>query len=300
MDHPSLAEFAARFDAPPGERPAWVLPEAREIPLETLGLRGRVEDVLDTVTALQRAEWLVDGLYVGPSALPDVYGDALAAARRLQIAVPPVIVCNVSGRSQGAAGTDARAFVALGAIWLEGATEGERRFALGRACGAIAARQVTADSLYGVLVDSDGLRAVARRAVGPLLEVALAPIGLAARVALSRWHRAAEISADRAGLLVCGSVEDAGTALLRASLSTRPKVPLEVYLGQLQAARRDASPGRWAELLAGEPWAHKRIAALDLFSRSERYHRLQGTSGPDLLTDAELDRRTSALLGISA
>lgn len=298
MSWTSLAEFAARFDAPPGERPAWVLPEAREVPLESLGLRGRVEDVLDTVTALQRAEWLQDGVYVGPSVLPAVYRDALAAARRMAVAVPPVIVCGVSARAQGATGTDGRAFVALSSLWIEGATDGERAFVLGRACGEIAARQVTADSLYAVLVDGDGLRAIARRAVGPLLEVALAPIGLAARVALSRWHRAAEMSADRAGLLVCGSVEAAASSLLRASLSTRPGFGVDAWLAQLRAASRDAAPGRWAELLQAEPWAHKRIAALDIFARSERYHRLQGTTGTDLVSDADLDKRTAALLAV--
>jgi Zn-dependent protease with chaperone function len=260
-------------------------------------LRGRIEDVLDTVTALQRAEWLHDGIYVGPAALPAVYREQLGAARKLRVAVPPVVVCGVPARSQGAFGTEARAFVALSATWLERATPQETSFILGRSCGHIQARQVTGHTLYAVLVDGEGLRAVARRAVGPLLELALAPIGLAARVALSRWHRAAELSADRAGLLVCGSVESAGIALLRASLLVRPKVSLADYLAQLRAARADAAPGRWAELLTGQPWVHKRLAALDLFARSALYGTLSGVEIPVPIPDDELDRRTSALLG---
>ncbi|MBA2320579.1 MAG: hypothetical protein H0V89_05425, partial [Deltaproteobacteria bacterium] len=129
----SLAAFAATFDPAGGDRPEWVLPAAAALPADVLGLRGRMEDVLDTVTAWQRAEWQQDGVYVGPSVLPGVYRDALLAARRLEMAVPPVIVCAVSSRSQGVHGTDARAFVALSAVWNEGATEDERRFVLGRA-----------------------------------------------------------------------------------------------------------------------------------------------------------------------
>lgn len=292
----SLAAFAATFDPAAGARPVWVLPAAASLPADVLGLRGRLEDVLDTVTAWQRAEWQQDGVYVGPTALPAVYRDSLLAARRLEVAVPPVIVCAVSARSQGIAGTDARAFIALSAVWNEGATEAERRFVLGRAAGHLAARQVTASTLFAMLVDGDGLRATARRLVGPVLELALAPIGLATRVALARWHRAAELSADRAGLLVGRDLEAAATAMLREHLSTRPAVPIQAYLASIRAA--EPSPGRWAELLAAAPWTHKRIAALDWFTRSAAWAELTGLPVADPISLDELNRRTTALLGV--
>jgi len=293
----SLAAFAATFDPAAGDRPDWVLPAAASLPADVLGLRGRLEDVLDTVTSWQRAEWQQDGVYVGPTALPGVYRDALLAARRLEVAVPPVIVCNVSGRSQGIHGTDARAFVALSAIWNEGAAEAERRFVLGRAVGHLAARQVTHATLFAMLVDGDGLRANARRLVGPVLEIALAPIGLATRLALARWHRAAELSADRAGLIVGEDLEAAATAMIRENLSIRPAVPIRDYLASIRAVER--SPGRWAELLSVAPWTHKRIAALDLFQSSEVWARRTGEPIPDALPLDELNRRVTALLGVS-
>ncbi|MEZ4238524.1 MAG: hypothetical protein R3F59_20695 [Myxococcota bacterium] len=49
--------------------------------LDAVGMRDRLEDVLDTVVALQRAEWLHDGVYAGPGAMTGVYRDVLHAAR---------------------------------------------------------------------------------------------------------------------------------------------------------------------------------------------------------------------------
>ena len=88
----SLADFAQSFDARTAEAPDWLFPPAAPpLPPDRLGLRFRLEDVLDTVVALQRAEWLQDGIFVGPRAMPDVHRDVLHCARVLGVAVPPAI-----------------------------------------------------------------------------------------------------------------------------------------------------------------------------------------------------------------
>lgn len=296
----SLADFATTFDAHTGEQPEWVHPDsATPLPLDTLAVRHRLEDVLDTVVALQRAKWLQDGVYVGPHAMGDVYKAILHCARELRVAVPAAIMAGAPMSMQGCVGTDARATLYLSTFFFGPANDAERRFLAGRLCGHIAARQVTAGTLYGVLVDTNGLRSVARRAVGPVLEVVLAPLGLGVRLALSRWHRAAEITADRAGMLCAGSLGEAGRAMLRLSLAKDPDISPEEYLGQLRATRNERSPGRFAELLAAEPFTHKRLKAMELFSRSELWARHTGEEVAEPLTRDELDRQTSALLGVS-
>lgn len=301
----SLKDFAATFHEGGGELPAWVHPDAAAPQvLDTLGFRPRLEDVLDTIVALQRAEWLHDGVYAGPGAMPGVYRDVLHAARTLKIAVPPAILAGTGLKSQGAFGTDGRAFLYLSTFFFDPASEGERRFMAGRLCGQIAARQVTASTLYALLVDFHGLRSLARKAVGPMLEVVLAPLSVGVRLALSRWHRAAEITADRAGLLCCedsadGALASAGRAMLRQSLGRTPDVGIEAYLEQLRASRTGASPGRWTELLADQPFTHKRLEALSLFARSSVYAELTGQAVADPLSREELDRQTSRLLGVS-
>lgn len=294
----SLADFAATFESGAGELPPWVHADAggRSI-LDQLALRHRVEDVLDTVVALQRAEWVQDGVYAGPHALPDTYRVVLDAAKELRIAVPPAILAGCGLRAQGCFGTDDRAFLYLSTYFFEPASEGERRFLAGHLCGHIAARHVTASTLYALLVDHNGIRSLARKGLGPVLEVVLAPLSVGVRLALSRWHRASTISADRAGLLVCRDLDAAGRALLRLHLGTKPGVSVAEYLEQLKTHK--ASPGRWAELLSDQPFTHKRLEALELFARSEVWARHTGTEVPDAIPAADLARRTTELLGVS-
>ena len=295
-----LAEFAESFDRRAAEAPDWMFPPAAPpLPADALGLRFRVEDVLDTVVALQRAEWLQDGVFVGPRVMPQVHRELLDAARVLGVAVPPSIVGGDSLRSQGAYGTDARAFVKLSAYFAQSASPLERQFVIGRSMGLIAAQQVTPYTLYALLVDQSGLRSVARRNLGPVLEVVLAPLSLGVRIALARWHRAADISADRAGLLCCRDVGAAGRAMLRIALGVSPAVDPADYVEQVRRSKVDSGPSRWAEFLASNPWTHKRMQALELFAQSEVFATHTGiTPEGELLTKEELDRRTAAILGV--
>ena len=48
------------------------------------------------------------------------------------------------------------------------------------------------------------------------------------------------------------------------------------YLDQIKAQGETDSPGRFAELLANEPWMHKRMKAMEIFSRSQVYADLTG------------------------
>jgi hypothetical protein len=294
----SLLDFSTVFGAASGDLPSWVHPDATAPQiLEQVGLRRRIEDVLDTVVALQRAEWLHDGVYAGPAAMPGVYRDVLHCARTLGVAVPPAILAGTGLRSQGCFGTDDRAFLYLSTFFFDAASEGERRFMAGRLCGHIAAHHVTASTLYALLVDHNGIRSLARKGVGPVLEVILAPLSVGVRLALSRWHRAAEISADRAGLLCCRDLEEAGRAMLRQSLGRKPDVDVATYLEQLRKSR--SAPGKWTELLSDQPFTHKRLEALAAFTRSALWAELTGELVEDPLPREELDRVTSRLLGVT-
>jgi hypothetical protein len=297
IPYPSLADFAATFRERGPEAPPWVHPTP--IPLafvEGAGLRDQLEDLLDTVVAVQRADWVQAGVYLGPRSMPDVYRDLLDASRTLGIAVPPAVV---SPAPSNVYGTDDRALLHLNSFFLAGATPGERRFLIGRLCGHVAARQVTWVTCWALLVDQGGIRTIARQALGPALEVFLAPISFGARLALNRWHRAAEITADRAGLIATGNLDDARKALLRAALGVTPKVKAEDYLEALKAAQEEGSPSKWAELLENRPFMHKRMRALALFARSETWVGLGHPAvGTPTLTRDELETETARLLQV--
>jgi hypothetical protein len=299
MSYVSLAEFAANRTAPPAVAPFAVHPDAAPPRLPD-PVAARLDELLDTVVAVQRAAWLEDGAYVGPQTLPDAWRATLEAARRLGAPVPVVIAANVAAAAQGAQGTDDRPFLLLSAALPASATPAELRFELGRQLGQIVAGQVSARTLYALVVDHDGARRLARRAVGPALDVVLAPIALGLRAALSRWHREAELTADRAGLLACDDLEAARAALLRGALGADPTMTAEAWLRRGDSVR-DAGPGRWTEILADRPWLRKRLRALDDWARSETFAALGGTPTPGARLDAdELARRTAALLAVGA
>lgn len=293
-----LKDFAATW-RDRTERPEWAPPDSESpLPLDHLGLRSRIEDVVDTVVALQRAEWLHDGVYLGPRANPEIYRDVMHCARVLKVSVPPAITTAGVMRNQRAAGTDARPFLILSSFFFRAADKAERRFIAGRVVGHVALQQVTTMSVYALLVDSEGVRKVARKAVGPLLEVVLAPLGLGMRLALSRWHRAAEMAADRAGLLCCRDLDASRMALLRIALAVTPDVDPEAYLEQLRNTADDTSPGRWTELLQDEPWMHKRMMHLELFAKSQLYAQLTGDPEPTGISRDDLEQGTRDLLGV--
>ncbi len=295
----SLADFAHTLAERSDTLPAYAHPEGPPIHLgEELGLRYRLDDLLDTMVALQRAEWLHDSVYLGPRSMSEVYGELLQCCRTLGIPVPPAVIGPIPGRSQGTFGTDARAYVRLSSFYMSAASSDQRRFILGRLAGHIHCEQVTWGTMYALLVDHNGVRRLARRAIGPALEFILAPLSVGARLALSRWHRAAELTADRAGLLCAGSLAAAGESLLRLSLGVRPNVTPEEYMEQQRSQRPDTSPGRFAEVLSSQPWTHKRMKALELFTRSQTWVDAGHEPLGDVISKDELDAQTSKLLGV--
>jgi len=297
----SLADFAARQTPHADAVPAWVHRSGaqtarvgRWIP----GGRRALEEVIDTVVALQRAEWLEDGLVLGARVFPEAHRDLLACATTLDVAVPPAVVTDCGGARQAVLGTDAHPILHLSSGFLSGATPAERRFLLGRLLGPLCTDTVTLASLYALLVDHDGLRRLARRNLGPTFEIVLAPLSLGARVLLARQHRALEITADRAGLLCAQDLPAAERALARLALGV--SVPSDDPLYDAPQ-RSSGSPGRWAELLSSRPWTHKRVQALRLFAGSAAYHRTRGTPVPDgAIADDVLQRRTHTLLGVGS
>lgn len=304
VPYPSLVDFSATWSPGAGVRPAWAHGSADPLAfLDPIRLRPQLEDLLDTIVAVQRAEWMHDGVYAGPRTLPDAYRDLLDCSRTLGIPVPPAIVSGTGLRAQATYGTDARAFLHLSSYFLQGATPEERRFLIGRLCGHVAARHVTWTTSYALLVDQGGFRQIAAKALGPALDVLLAPLSMGARLALSHAHRVSEITADRAGLL-CASedpakaLDGAVRALLRLSLGVRADVDPAAWLAQIKTVQSEGSPGRFAELIASTPWMHKRWRALEAFSRSEVYASCERNVPEPRLDGKTLDAETEAALAV--
>ena len=102
-------------------------------------------------------------------------------------------------------------------------------------------------------------------------------------LALLSWTRACEYSADRAGLLACGDLRKAITALVKLEARSTDPRALQEALARLDAQDDDPT-NLLGELLMTHPLVIKRIDRLRNFARTAAYKRLQESVNQNLLS----------------
>jgi Zn-dependent protease with chaperone function len=90
------------------------------------------------------------------------------------------------------------------------------------------------------------------------------------------WNRACERSADRAGLLACGRVDKAVSALVKLALGGEPYSPA-AYQAALRTveAEDDHALASLGEMLSSHPMTVRRIERLRRYAETTEYRRLQ-------------------------
>lgn len=157
-------------------------------------------------------------------------------------------------------GLDSPKVVVLYSALLKVMDEDELRFIIGHELGHVALGHTWLNSLVG------GMAGI--------------PSGSAASaillLAFLSWNRACEYSADRAGLLACGSLEKATTALIKlvAGPAGSTKRGLELAYRQIDA-QDDTWLGNLSEAFASHPLLIRRINELRQFAASAEYQRLR-------------------------
>jgi Zn-dependent protease with chaperone function len=157
-------------------------------------------------------------------------------------------------------GLDSPKVVVLYSALLEVMDEAELRFIIGHELGHVALGHTWLNSLVG------GMAGI--------------PSGSAASaillLAFLSWNRACEYSADRAGLLACGSLEKATTALIKlvAGPAGNTRRGLELAYRQIDA-QDDTWLGNLSEAFASHPLLIRRINELRQFAASAEYQRLR-------------------------
>ena len=90
------------------------------------------------------------------------------------------------------------------------------------------------------------------------------------------WNRTCELSADRAGLLACGNLDKAISALIKIGAGTNVKTTNAMEMAyQRIDAEDDTVWGNVKETLATHPMLIRRIQELRKFAVSDRYRRMQ-------------------------
>jgi Zn-dependent protease with chaperone function len=96
------------------------------------------------------------------------------------------------------------------------------------------------------------------------------------QVAFRWWNRACEFSADRAGLLACGSPDTAVSALVRLTTGSASRDPAAMAQALQHLDAEDDDPSNVVlEALATHPLMIRRIVALRRYAASPQYARLR-------------------------
>lgn len=199
--------------------------------------------------ALQRGRFLGGGVRIGPDQFAHVHAIAEECARIVGVPTPHVFVRDDPFVPIVAVGTGEPYALVFSSQYIEAFGSEELRFLIGRELGHIAAGHTRLTSL---------LSANGRE------NVVIA-------IAFGAWLRWIEYTGDRVGLLCCGSLQAAFSAI---AVSTFHHVGRKIDLHTFAEQRRelDAEPMlRIGEWIGGTPYATNRIARLATFARDPLY-----------------------------
>jgi len=225
---------------------------------------------------------LGNAVKVSDRQFPRIYGIVKTACDTLQINVPQVFVVNNPSFNAATLGTNTDSFIMVHSALLDHYSDEELLTVIGHECGHIHNSHVAYLTALHYLTYMAGM----------FLPWVLQP----ALVALRTWSRRAEITCDRAGMLVTKDSHAAERAITKLAVGSRKlheEFNVDAFLEQHQEGTQGI--GRYMEVFATHPWLPKRVLAMRVFGESQLYHAVSG--GPASgLTMAEVDGQVSALL----
>lgn len=216
--------------------------------------------------------WLeasVNGLRLSERQLPDIFSQAIRAARIMALPCLPEIY--VSGEAMWDAvtlGTDSSAFIVLGSV-LTNFKNDDLLFVLGREMGHVRAGH----ALWKTVMQFVSGRAHKRSIMGDGVLHMLNPAKLvesAIDAPLMAWSRHSEITADRAGMLCVGKEEVVRRVLMSWTLKSFPlqaRINFDAWAEQEAAADDVSRFAEWTQ--ASTPYLAGRLRLMAEFARSE-------------------------------
>ncbi len=201
--------------------------------------------------AFARGRLLGGGLRVHAGQFGHLHAIVDECARMLRMPTPHVFVREDPFVPVVAIGIGDPYAIVISAQYLEHFQEDELRFLIGRELGHIA----SGHTRYTSLLSSNG------RENGVIA------------IAFGAWLRRIDYTADRAGLLCCGSLDAAMRAIAVSTFqSLGRKIDLGAFAAQLKELHAEPAL-RMAEWTSSTPYATNRIAALHAFAREPLYER---------------------------
>jgi Zn-dependent protease with chaperone function len=219
---------------------------------------------------------------------PRIYRIVKQSCDTLQIGMPQVFLVNSPVFNAGTLGTNEDSFIMVHSSLVDQYSDEELLTVIGHECGHIH------NSHVAYLTALHDLTSMAGMFLPWIMQPAL--------VALRAWSRRAEITCDRAGMLVAknqAASERAITKLAVGSKKLYEEFNLDAFLEQHDEGKQGI--GKYMEVFATHPWLPKRVLAMRAFGDSQLFHKAVGAggaAGDDAagLSMSEVDARVAGLL----
>ncbi len=223
-----------------------------------------------TYVAQEIARLQNSAMQVGPNQYPELYRIIVDCAKQMGIGVPNAFVQHdLTINACTIAADDVSPILIINSGLLERFTPGEVRFVIGHECGHIHNQH----SVFQTAINGIGY--------GTANLLQSLHLLVANAILMRRWSRAAEVTADRAGMICCYSLDDAFSAqaklLYGAMLNSDFRINLDALYHQLE--RSMDSPGKIYEALSNHPSGARRIFMQKEFEKCELLYRWR----PDLM-----------------
>ncbi len=224
---------------------------------------------------LLRIQLMGSYLRASQDCFPQLYRAVQEGCEILDVPKRPTVYIQPGGLNAFTAGVE-QPILVFNAGLIDSMTEEELRFVVGHELGHIKSGHVLYYQIAMLLPVLAEVVGAATFGIGSLLSFPL-------EVALVRWQRMSELTADRAGLLACQDVNVATTAMIKLAglpLKFFDKVNTEDFLAQAREFEAfDSDKLDWvAKILSGmgqsHPWTVMRASELLRWIDSTSYEKL--------------------------
>jgi len=225
--------------------------------------------ITGTYVSRQIYEYNRNAIAVGPTQFPEIYNIACDCARTLGIGIPNIYIINSPGMQAFTYATDDLApIVVVHNGLIERMTNDELKYVIGHECGHIQNYHTTYQYISSIVLNvGAGVAAGVNAMLAGLITAG-------SRIALATWSRAAEVTADRAGLLCANQPEDCFSALAKimygGKIVGQSEIDYDAIREQLEHTVSNIS--KYGEILDSHPATARRIAALKEFCECGTYY----------------------------
>lgn len=258
--------------------------------LDMPGVKSVFNSAVDMMADLNFSQIISSGIATDENNFPEINDIVNHCVSVLGIKKPYVVISGEINMNAFTSGSDEKPYIVLSNSLVKNMGHKKMCFIIGHECGHISMEHV----LYHTIVNvASELFNIVPFVGSMLYKSSVLP--------LAAWSRRSEITADRAGLLCCGDIDEACRALLQlqSGFISSKKIDMDSYVRNSRKYRRKGTLKRLGEFLMTHPPLPKRIEALKLFAQSEPYFTARGIQPPaNCLTKKELTHSVEDILAV--